>query len=379
MKNKRTLIALTLVAVIFIAAFSYGCSTTTSPSSTAPMTTGSETTAAGPTWVLKDNALLPENTNVSQIHKWFADELNKRSNGRVKIELYWVGALGGAMDNLKLISEGTIDLGSFFAPSFPKETPMASLLGLPMICQNPDTKMLIANELYTTYTPLKEEFENKNNVYFCLNVDPPLTCGASKTQIQTVADFKGKKMRTVGAVTDALKKLGGTPVAMQTPDIYDAAQRGVIDGIANVPFPDCSPVGFSFYEVLPYIFDYGLGSYSNTCLIMNLDRFNEFPDDIKKIIEDLRNEVVDYSLIVNAQVDEEALNAYKTKGTNLYVFSPEEKAKARSLIVPSLFDEYIANMEKDQPNVPVREFFDKALALAEKYDAQSKYVNPLTK
>lgn len=46
-----------------------------------------------------------------------------------------------------------------------------------------------------------------------------------------IADFKGVKMRcTAGTPSEVAKLVGATPVVMAPPEIYEALQRGIVEG-----------------------------------------------------------------------------------------------------------------------------------------------------
>jgi TRAP-type C4-dicarboxylate transport system substrate-binding protein len=249
-----------------------------------------------------------------------------------------------------------------------------------MLTTKTDIMMNVHTELYNTYSPLREECEVKNNVVLLFSNTQSLPVGAARVPIRSVADLQGKKLRTVGRVTEVLKKLGGSPVGMQSTEIYEAARRGVIDGVAALPFTDLGKTYGGLYETMPYIFDWGLGNYSGgTFLGMSLKRFNEFPKDIQKIIEELRAEAPAFSAKANAESNVLALKEYEAAKCTIYMWTPQEMEKARALIVPSLWDSVAAEIEKGQPGVPIKEYLGKVHALVGKYEKQVKFVHPMVK
>ena len=49
-----------------------------------------------------------EKTAGAKVDKWWAAEIEKRTNGAVKIKIFWEGVLGKAKENLGLIQQGAI-------------------------------------------------------------------------------------------------------------------------------------------------------------------------------------------------------------------------------------------------------------------------------
>ena len=106
--------------------------------------------------------------------------------------------------------------------------------------------------------------------------------------IKSIADFKGKRIRTYGFAYPALvQALGGTPVSMSSSDGYEALQRGILD---------CSPIGpslahgWKYDEVAKYYIDVPIGASFGHMIAMNLKSYNALDAQTKSIIDGLGRE-----------------------------------------------------------------------------------------
>ena len=67
--------------------------------------------------VLRANSQWNETHAGSQVDKWWAEEIKKRTNGEVEIKLFFGGALGKAQENLPLLRAGIANMTPFRGPS----------------------------------------------------------------------------------------------------------------------------------------------------------------------------------------------------------------------------------------------------------------------
>ena len=68
--------------------------------------------------------------------------------------------------------------------------------------------------------------------------------------VKTLEDLKGLKIRATGQMTEVIKALGGVPIPLEMPDVYDALRRAVIDGVTV----DLSTLKYwKFAEVAKYV------------------------------------------------------------------------------------------------------------------------------
>ena len=99
-----------------------------------------------------------------------------------------------------------------------------------------------------------------------------------------LADLKGLKMRTGSLYDKMMQKLGMVPVTMNSPAVYTALERGVVDGFG---WPNIGPRKRGWVKKAKWVIDLPFFGNSNMGAIMNLDKWNALPADVRKTIEDI--------------------------------------------------------------------------------------------
>lgn len=310
------------------------------------------------TWAL---AWPPSNVVNTKLAPWFAEEVKKRSNGQVEIEIFHGGELLNAPEVYEGVVKGMADMGTSRFAFTPGRFPVALGYELPGIYyNNVFVTNNIYNDLYKKYKP--KELEDTHLLWIDSTGPGNLY---SKTPIKSLNDLKGMELRADGLVLEGVKKLGGIPVSMPIGDVYVSLDRGVIDGTFG-RFGDLKD--FRFAEVTKYIttvrFVYPGAVFFNT---MNANKWNSLPPDIQKIFTEVSQEAINKSAEIFADFENEGIKFGSEKGMKVIQLAPEEEAKWLELL-KSGHDTWAASM--DGKGLPGQEMLAEHLKLAEKYNAQ---------
>ena len=102
----------------------------------------------------------------------------------------------------------------------------------------------------------------------------------SSKPIRKLEDFKGKMLRTVSSLKEPLKLLGAEPIFIPTSELFNAIQRGTVDGGT---LAISSIFSEKYFEVAPHIQIANLYTGSLP-VIMNLKFFNGLPPDMRTLV-----------------------------------------------------------------------------------------------
>src|SRR3990170_8129800 len=162
--------------------------------------------------------------------KWWGDELEKRSGGRLKFEYFWFGALTKAGEELEATETGISQVSTLTFPYYPTKLPLGNFTyAVPF--STTDTRLLskIVMDMYDTIPALRAEVEKYNQKY----VFPTMLSNydiQSRKPVQTLEDLKGVKIASIGAYHPRwLQAVGAAPIAMPVAERFAALQTGVID------------------------------------------------------------------------------------------------------------------------------------------------------
>jgi TRAP-type mannitol/chloroaromatic compound transport system substrate-binding protein len=250
--------------------------------------------------------------------------LDQATNGRIKITLYLSGALVGYADMLEALGAGTFEVAfnvvSFFSGLDPG---FSAICGIPGIDRTPrDVRIWFdpfgGNEIY-------RDAYLDYNVYFVR----PTILGAeglfTKRPIRTLEDIQGLKVRTAPGLSHELfVKLGASPQSLPGSELYTALDTGLIDAAEFVSLTTNYDMGL--HEVTEAVLYPSFHAPTfNSDVSVNLDAWNELPDDLKAIMEAFAQRVSDNYNYWGAAADYETLNELKNAGMEIADLSDEDK------------------------------------------------------
>lgn len=287
-------------------------------------------------------------------YEWWATELERRTEGRVEVELFYAESLHKIADSLDALDGGITDIATFPGPSLTGRFPISELCAdTPLLGGNQKLEREVLDKLLCA--GLLEEYDGYKSLAW-ITIDPMklYTTGKKVTKLE---DLKGMKIRARGVnSTKIVEALGATPVAIETPELYMSLERGVIDGITtHFWFVDI----VKLYEVLDYYVDHSLyGGLVN--MLMTESRWNSLPADIQVIMLQVSDEF-ETAIIDNAKLSIESAKKHAVEqGGEIYTLDPDEWARWQALIEP-IVEEVVAELEaKGLPGRKVLEIAEQA-------------------
>lgn len=212
----------------------------------------------------------------------FAKWCDEMSNGRLKINVYGGGELVPPLGVFDAVSQGTVEMGHGAAYYWAGKAPAAQFFAA--VPFGLDAQGMNAWVLSGGGMKLWEE------VYAPFNVKPFLAGntgvqagGWFNKEINTIADFKGLKMRIPGLGGKVIAKAGGTAVLVAGGEIYTNLDRGVIDATEWVgPYHDLK---MGFYKAAKYYYWPGWHEPGTSLeAIVNKKAWDSLPKDLQAIV-----------------------------------------------------------------------------------------------
>ncbi len=215
-----------------------------------------------------------------QMERW-KKEVEKRTGGKVTIKTFPGSTLLGAKNMMDGVISGVSDIGCIVFAYQPGRFPLLEAVDLPIGFPNAKVANAVLFDLYKKYRP---KSLSKVKV-LALFTAPPADI-MSKKPIRTLEDLKGYELRCTGAGVKPLKLLGATPVAMPQSETPEALQKGIVKGV----FSSLDILkDFNFAEYCKYATICHMQTTS-FAVIMNKQRWNSLPEDVKKVMDDLARE-----------------------------------------------------------------------------------------
>lgn len=220
----------------------------------------------------------------------FKEELEKATNGRIKVELFGAGVLGSESEVMDMVKVGNLQgtRGSQFA----KANPKFLIYTLPFLFEDTDSVLAAMRGA----AGQRIAAAAKDNGFYI-----PATGVAggfrqittAKRPIETVDDVKGLKIRTppIDSIVQTVKALDASPQSVPYKETYMALKTGVVDGQEN---PCSNIVEMKFYEVQKYM---SLVNYQihPDPLFVNLKWYEGLPADLKAAFDATSRKAMEWS------------------------------------------------------------------------------------
>jgi TRAP-type C4-dicarboxylate transport system substrate-binding protein len=205
--------------------------------------------------VLRFTSFEPEGIVGYQARR-FGDALTEATNGEITVEYYWAGSLLPGPQMASGIADGLADVGMTIPPYNPSEFPIsnwATVLGAmadPQFPQNMLQGAAASAEAFIASPEIQQEFESQGLVMLTPIFSYPGFDLLCNTPVTTLEQARGKRVRVGGNLwASEGQKVGMEPVALPGSDVYEAAQRGIVDCVMQHP-PGF--VGNSVWEVVKH-------------------------------------------------------------------------------------------------------------------------------
>ncbi|MDX9872591.1 MAG: TRAP transporter substrate-binding protein DctP [Clostridia bacterium] len=328
MSEKRKCVILAVLSLIVLSCFLAGCGGGVQKEGSGAAQDAEKT------WTLKYDYYSIENSEPAIIDKWYFDEVAARSNGRIKVEYYWAGALRKTGEHYGAVRDGLSELSFLNYGYYSAELPISRGVewkwrpGL----ESPDGLNKAINKLYEETEVWKQEYE-RNNIKVLYMSNWGAEACLFKTPVLSIDQLKGLKARTYGVEGDVMKILGAIPMSIANNETYTSIESGVIDCITS--FGLRTAAGMRLHEQAKHIVDIGAGVQGPSAVVINLDLWNAFPQEIRDIFLEVREELLDHkwAAIMNNTV-QEAVTMMIADGAEFHAWPAEVAKQAAGIAVP---------------------------------------------
>ncbi|HSN42339.1 MAG TPA: TRAP transporter substrate-binding protein DctP [Burkholderiales bacterium] len=261
---------------------------------------------------------------VKEFTKPFMEAVEKKTNGAIKFKYFPDDQMVKQKFVPNAVPSGTVDISLATLDSWAGRIPEVSVTVMPLwplSMQETRDKLVPGNPLFDWFD---REFQKTGVKILCIfDIGPPVV--STSFELKVPDDIKGKKIRaTSKGHAELLQSLAASPVVLSVGEVYQALQRGTVDGAVGGLQ---GMVGLKHYEVAKYVMASNgvLGTYIHG-YVMNLKRFNALPKEQQTIImtaaADARNAAQD--VMINGY--QKYLGVAQEKGMKLFVLkkdSPE--------------------------------------------------------
>lgn len=291
---------------------------------TAAETGNSEQSENGEAMVLRLASNHTEDFVTSQACMRFAELVDEKTNGQVKVECYFNGVLGEERQVIEQAQYGGIDLIRINLSSLAEFVDDYNALLFPYIFESSEHFWKVMDSEEVGKALLQSQEMLNNNLYgLCFYDNGTRNFFFSEADVHGPADLQGLTVRVQESslMLGMVRAMGANPTAMATSEIYSALQTGTIDGAENnIPWY----LSMSMNEVAPKIV---MDEHNRAAdlLVISKATMDKLTDEQMQAIQEAADESSLYQRELWTQSEEESLAECEEKGCTVYTPNDEER------------------------------------------------------
>jgi len=280
----------------------------------------------------------------------FCQEIERRTNGRVRITHYAGGSLTPAAGVYDGVVRGISDIGMSCLAYTMGRFPASEIVDLPHGYPNGWVATKVANDFYRKFKP--KEFDDVQVLYF--HAHGPGVLFTTKKPVRKLEDLRGLVIRSTGVGAKIMEALGAKGYGASQAEAYELMSKGTIDGSFT---PREVLKGWKQAEVVRYVtLCYDVGNTTDMFVVINKTKWETLPSDVKKVFMDVSEEWVDKHGMVWTYYDKVALDYFLTFPDRQLIELPADEMARWVKAVQPLIAEYI--QQKAAMGLPAREYHD---------------------
>ena len=297
----------------------------------------------------------PEDT-VTQIYaEKFAEEVDRLSEGRIKIQVYANSTLGGDRELLESCKDG--DIPFVVQNTAPQVTfmPDLAIFDVPCAFEELDECREVLDD--AEFSSLISEVYKKGGYQLLGIADQGFRIMSTNKAVKSIQDFKGQKIRTMENPYHLAfwKSVGANPTPMSFAEVYIGLQQHTIDAQEN---PYEVIVSNRLYEQQDYVVETNHLPHLIT-LIMNDEFFMDMPEEDQEILREAAAAATEYARQASDDRIADRVQTIEDSGTKILKInedtyraivdaSMDVRASIQSKVDPKVYDTFIGCIDKYQ-------------------------------
>jgi TRAP-type C4-dicarboxylate transport system substrate-binding protein len=220
---------------------------------------------------LKAVAFIPKSAPVMAMSREWVKEINAGLKGKLKIDYVGGPEVLPRYQQMDAVGKGIMDISFSVTSDIQDRLPIVNVFNVSKCTPTQERKTGFYKDMAAAFAKLNLKYigrVQRGAFYLWVDKDP-----------KNLADLKGLKMRTGSLYDQMMKKLGMVPVTMNSPEVYTALERGVVDGFG---WPVIGPRKRGWLKKVKYVIDLPFFSASDMVILMNMNKWKSLPAAVRK-------------------------------------------------------------------------------------------------
>jgi TRAP-type C4-dicarboxylate transport system substrate-binding protein len=256
--------------------------------------------------------------------KLFTEEIEKATNGELKVRLHLAGTLQINPSNItQAVGENVVQIADDLFNS--GNIQVAGIRRLPMLIQSYED-FAKADAVLKPY--IERAFAQKGSTVLA-SYTYPMQFIWGKKKLESLDDIKGMKLRVAQPEQgEFVRRFGGVSITMSAPEVPSALDRGVVDGIFT------AGVGAVLWKDL---LKYGyvlIVNVNNSYFIANTDAYKKLNADLQGKLQKVAADSARWDQDTMKTEEADSVQVLRGAGYTFTTAKPEEVARAVDTVKP---------------------------------------------
>lgn len=276
---------------------------------------------------IKLATLVPKGTNWAKTISDMSKEIKEKTDGKVKVKVFYGGVQGDEPDVLRKTRIGQVHGGIFTGKTLGDINSDIRAIELPFNFYHDHQKAMKA------ISSLREYYDNK------LLTKGFVSLGfygigkvyvVSTKKVTNLSELQGVKMWAWEGdflIRTMMESLGLVTVPLALPDVMSSLSTGIIEAAYGPPL---AILALQWQNKIKYIIDFPT-AYSLGALLVTKKQWKKIPKNYQQSVKDIAQKYVDKANKMSVKDNEQALKTLKDLGVELVEFSKEDLKKAEKI------------------------------------------------
>ena len=268
-----------------------------------------------------------------------AKYVEENSAGNFTIKIAYGETLSSSRENIDGISLGAFEVAQMCTSYHPGKNPLGTVLDLPFLPLPNFDAVVKVQDAFQNYKPWQDELAKWNAKSWVTGVLPQYEFMGVGKPPRELEDWKSMRVRALGGIGEAMRKLGAVPTTVPAPEVYTSLERGLVQAAS---FPYSYTFGaYRLHEIGKW-FTEGLQPGTLHCpFILNQAAYDKLPAEYQKLIQD--TVALNYKALGDAYVetDKKWIPIYKQTMERI-VYTEAQHKKFKEKAATPVWNDWVA-------------------------------------
>ncbi len=281
-----------------------------------------------------------------------AELVSEKTDGEFTLNVSY-GGLSKNRENLDGISIGAFEMAQFCAGYHRDKNPSITVLELPFLGVDTLKKEVAVSNAVYSHPAVQKDLARWNAKLLMPSPMPQYNIVGTGEPRDTLEKFDGMRVRATGGIGQAFEAVGAVPTSVTATETYNSMESGVVD---TVSFAQHAHLSYRTIDIADWWTEDLNPGTVNCPVVVNIDAYNDLPDDHRKALDESVPEAVDYYLENYGKLLEKWESILEEKGVQKVSISEEELDKFRKTAADPIREQWIKDMSAQ--GLPAQELYD---------------------